>query len=66
MRWRRRDVDIAAKCTGSNFSLTGDDRADCFEGVDFFKYVGRVLHQMYKDWPAVLRNIQRARKFWGV
>ena len=65
MRWRRRDVEIAEKCTGETFSLTGDYRADCFEGVDSFKYLGRVLHRTDNDWTAVIRNIRRVRQVWG-
>ena len=58
-------MDIAAKCLLVTFSLTGDDGADFFEGVDSFKYLERVLHQMDDDWPVVLCNIRRARQFWG-
>ena len=65
MRWRRRDVEIVAKCTEATFSLTGDDGAECFVGVYSFKYLGRILHQEENDWLAVLRNIQRARQVWG-
>ena len=65
MRWLRRDVDIAAKCMGATFILTGEDGAECFEGVESFKCLGRVLHRSDKDWPVVIRNIRRARQFWG-
>ena len=58
-------MEIAEKCTGAAFSLTGDDGTECFEGVDAFKYLGRVLHRTDDDWPAVLRNIRRARQVWG-
>ena len=58
-------MEIAAKCPGATFSLTGDDGTECFEGVDAFKYLGRVLHRTDDDWPAVLRNIRRARQVWG-
>ena len=65
MRWRIRDLDIAAKSTGETFSLTGKDGAECFEGVESFKYLGRVLNRLDEDWPAVFRNIWRARQVWG-
>ena len=58
-------MEVAAKCPGATFSLTGDDGTECFEGVDAFKYLGRVLHRTDDDWPAVLRNIRRARQVWG-
>ena len=65
MRWQRWDVEIAEKYTGATFSLTGEDGAECFEGVDSFKYLGRVLNRLDEDWPAVFRNIWRARQVWG-
>ena len=65
MRWPSRDVERAAKCTGATFSLTGDDGAEFFEGVDAFKYLLRVLNWAENDWLVVLRNIQRARQVWG-
>ena len=43
----------------------GDDRTECFEGLDPFKYLGRVLHQTDNDCPEVLSNIRRARQVWG-
>ena len=36
MRLRRRDVKIAEKCVGTTFILTGDDRAECFDGLYSF------------------------------
>ena len=38
-------MEIATKCTGATFSITGDYGSDCFEGVDSLKYLGRILHQ---------------------
>ena len=58
-------MEIAAKCMGATLSLTGDGRTECVEGVEYFKYSGRVLHRLDKDWPSVLRNIRRARQVWG-
>ena len=46
------------------FSSTGDDGAEFFEGVNSFKYLGRVLHQEDDDLPVVLHNIRRARQVW--
>ena len=65
MRLRIRYVEIASKCTGATFSLMRYDGAECFEGVDYFKYLGRVLHQSDEDWKAVHRNIGRVREVWG-
>ena len=52
-------MEIAAECKGATCSLTGDDGAECFVGVDAFKYLGQVLHWKNNNWPAVLRNIRR-------
>ena len=35
------------------------------ENVTAFKYLGRVMTAGYDDWPAVVGNLQRARKSWG-
>ena len=43
----------------------GEEVADCFEGVDSFKYLGRFLHRTDDNWPAVFRTIWRARQVWG-
>ena len=49
----------------TTFSLTGDDGVECFEGLDYFKYLGRVPNRTDEDWPAVRRNIGRVRQVWG-
>ena len=45
---------------------SGGQQEECFEGVDSFNYLGWVLHLTDDDWAEVLRNILRARKFWGL
>ena len=61
--------EVAEQRCGYSGKVHGDDlqdgRAECFEGVDSFNYLGRVLHQTENDWPEVLRNIRRARQVWG-
>ena len=57
-------MEIALKCTGPTFSLTGDDGSECFEGVDSFKYLVRFLHRPDEEWPVVCRNIRKARQVW--
>ena len=37
MRWRRGDVTIEIRCVEASFSLTGEDNAECIEGVETFK-----------------------------
>ena len=55
---------IPEKCTGATFSPTGEDGAECVEGMVSFKYLGWIMHQAEEDWPEVLRNIRRARQVW--
>ena len=50
---------------GSTFSLTGDDGAKLFEGVDSFNCLVRVLHRSDEYWPAVHRNIVIEIQVWG-
>ena len=47
--WRRRDVKIANKCMEATFNLTGEDGSEKFEGVDSFKYLGRIMHWSDND-----------------
>ena len=35
------------------------------ENMTAFKYMGRVMTAGDDDWPAVVGNLQRARKSWG-
>ena len=46
---------------GRAFEAYGDP----LENVTAFKYLGRVMTAGYDDWPAVVGNLQRARKSWG-
>ena len=45
MWWRRRDVAIASWCAEAFFSLTEEDEEKYIEGVENFKYLGRMLDQ---------------------
>jgi hypothetical protein len=36
------------------------------ENVKEFKYLGRILEENDQDWPAVQRNLKRARQKWGM
>ena len=56
---------ISAKCTGATFSITGENRAEIFEGVGSFKYLGWVLYRSNKEWSEVCPNIWMARQVWG-
>ena len=44
----------------ATFNLTGEDGSEKFEGVDSFKYLGRIMHWSDNDWPA-----QKLRQVWG-
>ena len=56
---------IPAKCAAVTFSPPGEEEAERIEGVGRFKYLGRLLGRSDNDWPAVLRNIRKARQVWG-
>ena len=45
MRWRRREVVIVSRCNESFFSFKVKDEAECIEGVETFKYLGRRFDQ---------------------
>ena len=64
MRWRRRGMTITSKSSDATFSLTGEDEAECIEGVGRFKYLGRLLDRSDNDWPEVLHNIRKSRQVW--
>ena len=65
MRWKRKEVPITSQCEGATFSLTGEDNVYCIEGVDNFKYPGRIIDQLDYDWPAFLWNSGKARRVWN-
>ena len=50
MLCRRKDVAIASRYEGEAFSLTGEDNAECIEGVETFKYLGRILGRSDNNW----------------
>ena len=35
------------------------------EVVVEFKYLDRVLENSDSDWPALYKNLEKAREFWG-
>ena len=65
MRWRRRDVAIAARYLEATFSLTGEEVVEHIEGVEVFKYLRWLLERSDDDWAAVLRKTRKARQVWG-
>ena len=65
MWWRGRDFSITSQCKEVKFSLTGEDYAERIEGVETFKYLGRILDRYDNDWPAVLRNVGKAYRVWN-
>ena len=65
MMWCRRDVEIADWCLEATLSLTGEEEAECIEGVEVFKYLGRMLKRSDDNWTAVLHNIREVRQVGG-
>ena len=53
MRFLRRDRAIASQCTESSLSLTGEDEAECIEGVETLNYMGRLLDWFNNNWLVV-------------
>ena len=64
MRWRRRDVAIASQYMEAAFSLIGEDNPERIEGVETFKYLGKILDRSDDDWTAVLWNVGKAHRVW--
>ena len=60
MGWWRRDVLIAGRCAEAASSLTGEDEAEFIEGVETFKYLGRMLDRSGDGWTEVRRNFSKA------
>ena len=56
---------IVDKCLETTFSLKGEDKAECIEGFEVFKYLRRFLYFPDNDWPGVLQNIRKAWQVWG-
>ena len=59
-------MEIAERLGEIKFILYGREEYALVGVVAQFKYLGHPLDQMYDNWPAVRRNVKRARKFWGV
>ena len=48
----------------AKFSLIGEEDAERIEGVEVFKYLGRMLDRSDENCPELLRNIQKAHQVW--
>ena len=55
---------IADRCSEANFILTGEEESEFIEGVELFKYLGRLLDRSDDNWPAVLQNIRKLHQVW--
>ena len=62
---RRRDVEMAAICGGTEFNLDREEGEERVENVPTFRYLGLPLYQTDDDWLAVRQKIMRARSAWG-
>ena len=56
---------IADNCSEATCSVTGEDEAECIEGVGRFNYLRRLMEWSDDDWTEVLCNIRKARQLWG-
>ena len=64
--WGREEE--TATCVGGVKRQRGDGLRGLWEqlqAVPSFKYLGRILAEGDDDWPAVARNLGKARKSWG-
>ena len=64
MQWRRRDVTIASRPAEASFRLTGEDKAECIEGVETLKYLGWMLDRSDGNCLAILWNVGKAHRVW--
>ena len=64
MRGRRRDNAIASQCAEAYFILTGEDKAECIEGVETLKYLGWMLERSDGNCLAILWNVGKAHRVW--
>ena len=58
---RRLAAEAARKARETVFHAYGQP----LENVSLFKYLGRMVSDDDNDWPAVVRNLKKARKKWG-
>ena len=65
IQWQRRDIAIASRYADAYFSLTREEDAECVEGVETFKYLGRMLDRSDDNWTEVHNNIRKAHWVWG-
>ena len=56
---------IMVRYSEATLILTGEEEAERIEGVEVFKYLGRILDRSDENYPAVLRNIIKSRQAWG-
>ena len=56
---------MAAICEEMELNLDGDEGDGILENVPIFRYLVRALDHTDDDWPAVRRDIMRARSVWG-
>ena len=47
------------------FNLTGEDDAEFIEGVETFKYLGRILYHSDNNWTEVLRDFGDSHRVWS-
>ena len=65
MRLRRRYVKLAQRSGDMELSLYGREVDTLVEGVDQFKYLGRILDQYNGYCTEICQNIMRAQNVWG-
>ena len=64
MRLRQRDMQLAQRSGYMQFSIYGRELDALMKLVTQFKYMVIPMDQSNDAWPAIIRNIRRARKVW--
>jgi len=61
--WRQREAaEAARRAQGQTFTACDVQ----LETVTSFRYLGRIITSTDDDWPALYRNLTKARKRWGM
>ena len=58
-------MELAKRLGEMEFILYGREGDALVEEAEQFKYLGRPLGQTCNDWPVIIWNMRRVKKFWG-
>lgn len=61
-RLQAEQVRAATRARTQRFTIDGEE----LKSVETFKYLGRIVSSTDNDWPALQRNLTKARQRWGM